>query len=393
MEIPDGFVKEDGKVWKLKKGLYGLKQASRKWYDKLSKVLIELGFKQSLNDYCLFINAEVMILIYVDDLIISGKSEEEIVKYKNLLKNKFKMTDSVSLEFFLGLRIERNTNGITLCQSSYINKLLTRFNMLDAKAVMTPIDQDSPGDQDYVDHDCYYAKNYRSIVGSLMYLMVCTRPDLAFAISVASRGLENPTRFYTKLVKRLLQYVCTTKEYSLFYKRDSSIELLGFADADWAGDRKDSKSTSGFVFEICGAAIAWKSKKQETVALSTCEAEYVACTLAIQEAIFIQSLLKECFVPVSTRLYNDNKGCLALIQNPKSHSKTKHINIKHHFIRESLKTGLFTLSYLPTSEMKADLMTKGLGRIKTEYFCKQLGLISPVKNSNETSTLLVEREC
>jgi|SRR5579871_5521089 len=221
---------------------------------------------------------------------------------------------------------------------------------------------------------------YQGAVGALMYLMLGTRPEIAFPISVASRYAANPTDNHISAVKRILRYLKGTLNYELVF-RGSVSPLVGYTDADWAGDKDTRRSTSGYTFNIGSGAISWSSKRQPTVALSTCEAEYMAQTQAAKEAIWLKGLLVELsdmhnneLNPSAVILYGDNQGAIALAKNPVFHGRTKHIDIQHHFVREKVDSGDICLEYIPTEQQIADGLTKPLPRDRFEAFRKALGV-------------------
>jgi hypothetical protein len=223
---------------------------------------------------------------------------------------------------------------------------------------------------------------YRNAVGKWMYAMVGTRPDIAFAVSYASRYYANPTQHHKSMVDRIAKYIQGTKNFALEYKHDpNGINLYGYCDADWAGDKFDRHSTSGYLFFLCGAPISWSSHKQATVALSSTEAEYMSLTHASKEATWLRQLLKdlgqEQIKP--TLLYEDNRGCIDLAKNPIHHSRTKHIDIQYHFIREKIQNNEITLQHCKSDDMLADICTKALARDKYVTLRNGMGL-KPLPN-------------
>ena len=203
---------------------------------------------------------------------------------------------------------------------------------------------------------------YQSVVGSLMYLATCTRPDIAYAVGMLARFASKPNRSHWTAAKRVLRYLRGTDNLGILYKGES--EIQGYSDADWVGDTDDRKSTSGYFFLIAKGPVSWKSRKQSTVALSTAEAEYVALSAAIQECMWIQRLLSELGNPPDgpTTILEDNQSSIAMARNPQFHGRAKHINIKHHFVREQGSNGSTKLQYCPTEDMLADVLTKGLAQ-------------------------------
>ena len=226
-------------------------------------------------------------------------------------------------------------------------------------------------DSEYVDQT-----EYQSIVGSLLYLSMRTRPDITYAVSVTTRFCSNPTTQHMTAVKRILRYLRGTTHYGLLYKRAKSKEIIGFSDADWGGDKNDYKSTSGFLFQLGGTTITWQSKKQTCVALSTAEAEYIALAGAAQEAVWLKHLYQELAdTPNKPVLINeDNQAAIAISKNPQYHGRVKHIDIKYHFIREQVHNRNIELEYCCTSEMIADMLTKGLGKVQLQKLRELAGI-------------------
>jgi len=386
MQQPEGFVKkgEQNKVCKLQRSLYGLKQAGRAWYQMIDNTLIQMGFKRTHADNCIYVfnkDGVLMIMaIYVDDLIMLANNLQSLNALKAELGRKFEMKDLGEAHFCLGIQIVRNRakKTISINQRQYIENILKRFNMSDCKPVGTPMDANTKFFKKSDDNDggCD-EKLYQQAIGSLMYAMLGTRPDTAFAVGALSRFNSNPGRLHWQAVKRVFRYLQGTKGHSLEYRANGK-PLVGFCDADWAGDVDDRRSTTGYTFILAGGAVSWSSKKQQTVALSTTEAEYMSLTQATKEGIWIQRFLEEIgfgsAAPHPTTIYDDNQGCIALSRNSVYHARTKHIDVRHHFVREKVEAKEVDVRFCGTDEMIADVMTKALANVKHEYFTSLLGL-------------------
>jgi hypothetical protein len=367
---------------KLKKALYGLKQSPRVWYNTLATFLASLDFKPLDADSSVFCRDGTIIAIYVDDLLIAGASKSAIDQIKASLSKRFKMTDLGACHFYLGMEVTRDRprRTLRLSQAAYIQKVLQEHGFGACKPVTTPMETSSrlvPADQDY-QADKAFRRKYQSIVGSLMYAMLGTRPDLAFAVSVISRFSSNPAKAHMKAVERILRYLHETVSMGLVF-RGALQPLSGYTDSDWAADPDTRRSTSGYVFTLGSAAISWSSKRQPTVSLSTCEAEYIGQTNATKEAIWLQGFLRQIDPNDdpglgATIIYGDNQGAIALAKNDQFHGRVKHIDIQHHFVREKLTEGRIDLRYVPTSEQVADGLTKPLCRDKFEAFRKAVGV-------------------
>jgi len=386
MEQPEGFVdpKRPGHVCKLQKALYGLKQAPRQWHAKIDAFLIdELHFQSSPYDPCLYVQYQkgsmVIIALYVDDLVLACSDRQLLDWLKEEFCKRFEMKDCGEVRVCLGLEIVRDTSKVTLhlSQQRYVDKVLERFDMTDAKPVVTPMHtQISAAD---IEGELVDSTLYRSAVGSLMYLAVGTRPDIAFAVGRLAQHVEKPTKSLWVAVKRVLRYIAGTRSVGILYQGSISLTPIAYSDSDWGGCTLNRKSTSGYVFLMAGGAVSWKSKKQGCVAQSSSEAEYMALSAAVKEAIWLSNLVgfSSAATEPSPILINvDNQGSIKMAKNDASGTRTKHIDIQYHFVRDSLAEGLFSIDYCPTSEMAADLLTKPLARTLLEKFKNTIGLRS-----------------
>lgn len=402
VEQPTGFEDGTGMICKLNKALYGLKQAPRVWYKTLTDFLSTLGFHPIASDCGVFTKNGIFIAIYVDDLLIVGKDKQEISAVKEALHGRFQMTDLGPCSYYLGIRIRRNRSAKTiyLDQQGYVQKILQQFDMIKCAESPTPMAEarlQKPAE----DHVCDPKKRreYQSAVGSLMYLMLGTRPDIAYAVSVLSRYSSCPDEPHHQAVKRVFRYLQGTKDLCLEYKGELQ-PLRGYSDSDWAGDPDTRRSTSGYVFDIGSGKISWSSRRQATTALSSCEAEYMGQTNATKEAIWLQKLFSELqtdlrgeedvdtvrdLAPAAVVILCDNQGAIALAKNPTNHKGSKHIETQHHFVREKVERGEVQLEYIPTDEMVADGLTKPLGKERFSRFRKALGLkkITDIETGSE----------
>lgn len=369
MTQPEGFSQDGNLVCKLKRTLYGLKQAPRGWNQKIHSFLISIGFTRTFADHCVYVNLSTILLLWVDDILLFGSKSMNEDIYRKLAAT-FDVTYIGFPKRVVGILVEQHQKYIRLHQTLYAEEVLKRFKMQECKPVGTPctgIDSNSdPFDKSY----------YMQLLGSVMFLMIGTRPDIAYTVNLLSRALKDPTQAHWTAGKRLLRYIAGSKDLGLEYKSDTTFpsEEL-FVDADW-GNHEDRKSITGMVCTIGGTAISWTSKKQGTVALSSTEAEYQAMTEAAKEAMWIRGFLKELGYQLKepTRIYNDNTGAIALARDPVHHSRTKHIAIKHHFIRELLENHTIVIKYMASQDMPADLLTKNLGITPTHKHRVALGL-------------------
>ena len=387
MEQPPDFETVDRRrfVLRLFKALYGLKQGGRKWYEALCKLLAELGFQRSEADRAIFFLHEqgiiIVLAIHVDDCAITGNSVERIAKVKRQLNEKFKLTDLGSLTWLLGIAVtrDRHNRTLSLSQQSYIDSILIRSNLGDLSPRAMPMDPtlmlskaQCPTTADEI---AYMRKvPYRQCLGMLMWADVGTRPDIAFAVSMLSQFSSNPGKAHWEALKHVFRYLKGTKTWKLTYGGEEH-GLEGYSDAD-GSSQEHRHAISGYAFLIDGGAVSWAAKRQEIVALSTTEAEYVATTHAAKEAVWLRRLIGEAFRPLidPTPLYCDNQSAIALTKDGQYHARTKHIDIRYHFIRFVIDNGTVKLIYCPTDEMVADTLTKALPSAKGKHFASALGL-------------------
>ena len=385
MTQPEGY-RNSNQVCKLNRSLYGLKQSGRAWYEKIDSTFIKFGFRRTDADpslYCRITDNETLyVAIYVDDLIIVGNDQAAINKLKIELSTTFKMKDLGRIHYILGIKIVYDAGKtITLSQAHYVDAILQRYNMDNARPAGAPIDPNVELAKPTEDATAEERKHmatvpYMSAIGSLLYLAQATRPDLSFAVSLLSRYSSDPRPVHWTAVKHIMRYLRSTRDLAITYTCDDQQSPHGYCDADWANDKDSRRSTSGYTFCMSGAAITWSSKRQQTVALSSTEAEYMAATHATKEAVWLSKLLAELNISINPpmTISCDNQSCIALAKNPIHHQRTKHIDIQYHYIRERLRDNTVKLEYCPTEEMVADVLTKGLSKGKHSYFTEKLGL-------------------
>ena len=363
---PKGY-ERPGYVWRLRKSLYGLKQSGRNWYTLLESYLRDNGY-ESL-DACIFKKHDteqdvIIILVWVDDIIISATNDVMLNIAKTQLQERFRMKDLGELSCFLGIEFCQAGTAITMKQTKYLESVLRRFGMDTCKPRSNPCETNLRA---YDSDEPYDPRTYREAVGSLVYAMMTTRPDLCFVVSKLSQKLSNPSTGDWQMLKHVFQYIRGTIEDGLIFKRIANPKLIGYADADWAS-APDRRSATGYCFllsENC-PAISWKSKRQASTALSTCEAEYMALSAATQEAIYLARIFA-AFKDSNSEpitMYCDNQGAIALVKNPVKHGRSKHIDIRYHFTREHVENGTIILEYIPSDQNLADPFTKPLGKVK-----------------------------
>ena len=346
----------DNSVCLLKKSLYGLRQSGLQWHKKLVRKLMSVGFEALPQDPCLFVAREgeriMLIAIYVDDIILASDDSVWLRDVKMQLSNAFEMKDMGIINLCVGVEFTRDEEDrVYLNQSVYLKKVLERFGMNECKPTMTPMDVNVK----LVKPECVKNKvmnqyPYQSLIGALMYLAVTTRPDIAYAVNYLSQFNTNYDVQHWKAAKRVLRYLKGTSDYGLVYER-TGLPLFGVVDADWGANAIDRKSYSGFAFVLAGAPISWEARKQRSIALSSTEAEYMAISEAAKEAMYLRDVLSNVGVECEcVTLFNDNQGAIKLAQSKNYHPRTKHIDVRHHFIRDMCEQGVVHLKYFVRTE-------------------------------------------
>ncbi|CAL8138375.1 unnamed protein product [Prunus armeniaca] len=381
VEQPKGF--EDphhpNDVFRLKKALYGLKQAPRAWYERLSSHLLGNGYVRGSVDKTLFVKRfkkDVLIAqVYVDDIVVGSTSDLHVQDFIHVMTSEFEMSLVGELNYFLGLQIKQSHDGIFVSQSKYAKNLVTKFGLEGAKSARTPMSTSAKIHRDLhgksVDQTLY-----RSMIGSLLYL-TASRPDISFSVGVCARFQSDPKESHLFAVKRIIKYVSGTSEFGLWYTYDTCVNLVGYSDADWAGCSDDRKSTSGGVFYVGNNLVAWHSKKQNSVSLSTAEAEYVVAGSCCTQLLWMRQMLEDYGLAQSCFLiYCDNMSAIDISKNPVQHSRTKHIDIRHHFIRDLVEDKILTLEFVPSEKQLADILTKALDFQKHGTLRQSIGLCS-----------------
>lgn len=373
LEPPEGIQLSADKCLKLEKALYGLKQAPRAWSETLDRTLDTLGFIRTNSDSCVYLNQKgTIILIYVDDgLVISRRKEENEILIKQLSKH-FRLK-ILSGESFLGINITRHKGMITLSQANYVDGLVEKFNLKEARSVTTPIcntkelltirETDEPTQVPY-----------REIIGCLLYIGNCTRPDILFATNILSRCQNNPMKKHWEAAKRVVRYLKQTRDYMIIYEFANPL-IEAFSDADYANDPDERKSISGVMIKLAGGPIVFRSHKQRSIAQSSTEAEYIAANSTVKEIKWLTQFLDELQIAYgSPTLKIDNLSTIKQIENSDNKGKSKHIEVKYHYIRDQYKHNLFKIQPVESSEQLADLLTKGLSGPQLARLSKLSGL-------------------
>ena len=363
---PPGKIKNPNLVCKLKKAIYGLKQAAFRWHATILEFMKSQKLEPTVSDPCVFIRKSessiLIILLWVDDLIIAASDQYTLNTFKSNFAKTFKIKDLGPLKYFLGIQFTICKESVSLDQSMYVKNLLSRFNAHDMKPCSIPCD---PSIYDLLREPSELLENpteYRELVGSYIYLMTATRPDLAYIVTLLSRFMQKPTKMHMQIARRVLRYLKATVTHKLNYvKSNEPSQIVGYSDSDWASD-VDFQSISGYAFKLNenSGLISWRSGKQSLVAASSTEAEYIALFHATCEALFLRQLVAEiqCTAPQTVQIYGDNVGALKLAEHPVYHKKTRHINIKYHFIRKYVANKAIRITYIPSKLNLADMCTK-----------------------------------
>lgn len=338
-----------------------------------------MKFKQSQGDHTLFVKRSedgkvTALIVYVDDIIVTGNDLSEIGRLKNKLAAEFEIKELGKLKYFLGIEVAYSKEGIFISQQKYILDLLQETGMLGCKPSDTPIEQlhklgEEPGDTP-VDRG-----RYQRLVGRLIYLSH-TRPDIAYAVSVVSQYMHTPKEEHLNAVYKILRYLKGTPGKGVLYNKGASLSLETYTDADWAGSVLDRRSTSGLCTFLGGNLVSWRSKKQAVVARSSAEAEFRAMALGVCELLWVKIVLGDLGIDWkgTMKLYCDNKSAINIAHNPVQHDRTKHVEIDRHFIKEKLESGLLCMPYVSSGEQLADVLTKGLSSTSLQRILNKLGM-------------------
>ncbi|UYV80953.1 K02A2.6-like, partial [Cordylochernes scorpioides] len=381
MSPPDGSNDEkcEGKVLKLNRPIYGLRQSGLEWYCTLDKALEDIGFRRLAACNCLYtFEDKAVIAVYVDDLALFAESEDILTNIEEKIREKFKIKNLGPIKYFLGVEISYpDENTIILSQGKYTMSILERFNMMECRGVSTPLDNSIPitkKDCPTTDKEKDEIKHvpYRELIGSLLYLANSSRPDMTFAVTKLAQFCSNPGERHWQAAKHILRYFQATKNVSLIYKRGSD-DILAFSDSDWANDIDDRRSTSGSPVTINGCLVSWRSKKQNCVSLSTMESEYIALAQTTKEILWIAQILEnlKCLTNASRpiTIFCDNRAAIEFSKNNIENNRSKHIDIRYHYIREKVNSGDIHVNYISTNDNLADIFTKGLKRTAHQNAC------------------------
>jgi hypothetical protein len=379
MKQPPGYAEGAGtQACRLVKSLYGLRQAPRAWYTKLKTELEAHGFRASVSDAGLYVWERdgdcAYVIVWVDDMLIAAASLMVIELVKGKLRSSFDVHDLGEARTFLGMEISRDRKARTvkLTQARATEQLLSKFSVVDCKGRLTPMTPgvSLTGDGVELNTDEF---PFATLIGSLLYLSVCTRADIAQAVGALARYMSAPCLEHWQLAKGILRYLAGTRTVGLMFGKGEG--LAGFCDADFAGDVDTRRSTTGYAFILHGGAISWSSKLQPTVAASTVEAEYMAAAAAVKEALWLRMLCADLRIDVGTvKLLCDNQGCIRIMKDPIASVRSKHIDVLHHFARERVARREVDLVYVTTADMPADMLTKAVPSPKLQFCKAALGI-------------------
>jgi len=376
MQQPEGYDDGSGRVCKLNKSLYGLKQSSRNWNLKFSEFLQSQGFKATPEDQCVFVrktdthptgNRQQNILIvclYVDDGLICGSDAKAVTVFINKLTQAFEVTVNEP-NCYVGMELEVNQvdRCIKVSQKGYISRMLQRFGMSEAKPISTPMD---PSSRLVIeDSKDAFSCPYREAIGCLNYLSQISRPDITFAVNRLAKYCNLPQIVHWNAVKRVIRYLKHTESYSLMLGNDRTDGLTGHCDSDWGGDPHEFKSTSGYIFTFKGGPVAWTSRLQDVTAFSSSEAEYMALAEALKESLWLRPFLKSIGQPSEdpTTIFVDNRAAIAMSRNAEFHKRTKHVGIKYHRVRQEQQAGTVYVEFVPSERNPADMLTKAVDAV------------------------------
>jgi hypothetical protein len=379
MPQPPGFESKGKCVCHLKKSIYGLKQSPRAWFDKFNKAVVSHGMTRSQADHSVFFKKTrtgiVILVVYVDDIVITGSDKEGIQILINHLSSSFLTKDLGKLCYFLGIEVARSKAGISLSQRKYTLDILQDTGYLGSKPVATPMEPNlklMPDEGDFVDDP----DTYRRLVGKLIYLTI-TWPDISYAVSIVSQFMTNPRVPHMNAVIRILKYLKNAPGRGLFYRSSGHLRIEGYTDADWVGSPSDQKSTTGYCTFIGGNLVTWRSKKQSVVARSSAEAEYRAMAHTTCELTWLRTVLQEygLLTQGPTPLYCDNQVAIHIASNPVFHERTKHIEVDCHFVRSKVESKDIITPFVPSGSQLADIFTKALPKNAIDFICSKLGVI------------------
>ncbi|CAL8999399.1 unnamed protein product [Prunus brigantina] len=379
MSLPPGCRRQgENLVCRLNKSLYGLKQASRQWFAKFSEAIQAAGYTQSKADYSLFTckngKSFMALLIYVDDILITGNNVAAINSLKQFLHTRFRIKDLGDLKYFFGIEVSRSKQGICISQRKYTLEILKDAGILGARPVSFPMEQNIKlSNEGEILKD---PAKYRRLVGRLIYLTI-TRPDITSAVHVLSMFMHEPRIPHMDAAVRILRYLKYTPGQGILFPTQDDLKLKAFCDSDWAGCPTTRRSTTGYCVFLGNSLISWRTKRQKTVSLSSAEAEYRAMASTCCELSWLRCLLQDLQLTHSepVTLHCDNQATLHIADNPVFHERTRHIEMDCHFIRDKIQDGSIVTKHVSSSQQVADILTKPLGKEGFSTMLCKLGVL------------------
>jgi len=372
MKAPEGHYSFGKCYWKLKKALYGLKQAGKQWNDKLNEELLGMNFRRIKSEPCLYVkfdnnkNIICILSVYVDDILIAGK-ENEINNVKESIKERFNIKDIGNVEFVIGIKFEKVQNGYVLHQSRYVKDILNKYKINE----LTPLRNFTPRENEKLRKEKFNETIYRSAIGNLLYLAICTRPDILFGVTRAARQAHQPTLEDWENVLKIFRYLKGSINYGIKVEKNMNLKI--FVDADYAGDPGSRKSTSGFLMMMGTTPTSWFSKLQHCVSTSTAEAEYYSLSECAKHALWYKNLLSELNINLKDiTIFVDNKATIYNSENVSINPKSKHIDIRYHHIRDLVSKKIIKLKYIKSKDNIADGFTKYLNSTLMDNFRNSL---------------------
>ena len=380
IDTPEGWDIPQGHSLRLRKAIYGLKQSSRVWYIMFREFLIARGLKPCYSDPCLFVNEDksLMVLIYVDDVIIACKRMIDYEELVEAVRVEYGVGDHGVFDWYLGLAIEHTNGTIFIHQKDYVDKMLVKYELADEKPEATPMIEKYVIVKD-INDELFEEYDIRGKIGSLMYLAVCSRPDIAFAVCYLARFITHPSAKVCTAVDRIFRYLAGTRELGINFEREMLSILKLLCDADFGGDVNDGKSTTGLMVMYGSTLIGWYSSKQTTVAQSTTDAESFSINFAVKEAIWLRGLLSEMGIEVEgpTNIHTDSQAALQMLLSKALHKRTKHIMLRIAFVIDEIAQGNVLPVYIKTTENLADGLTKSQPRILFQEHVKRFNMRKP----------------
>jgi hypothetical protein len=378
----------NGKFVFIVKALYGLKESPREWFKLFRQFMIETGFIQSVADHCIFIKSDIIVSVYVDDILTTG-NDKEIHLFREQLKARFRLNEKGGLaHLYLGLSINQTIEDeITIDQIAYVKDKLVEFqdHIGPHKCMASPLASDFQQILIEAEKSEEFEPKfpYREMVGSLVYAMMGTRFDIAAAVSIVSKYCSKPKKAHCEMVRRIYWYLRGNCDLRLVYSKNGTTVLKGYCDSSYA-NLENYASLCGYVFTFNGTAVSWSSHRESVITTSTSEAEYVALLPCLQDCVWHKLLLSEFGYPQDTiEIMEDNEACILLAKNPQNHKKTRHIQVRYHWSRQAIADGVAKLSPIKTKDQLADIFTKGVYGPALRNSCTALGLERIAKSAGE----------